>query len=114
MITNEQLMKGVSAYLDNELMPKLNKTGLERVLTGTAIGLFLNKNRNIVDNYKDNKIVKMLGVIDEEGNIDIETLSKELKNNITNDGIKVEIPMLGKITFHKEDVDKLKEYIDMV
>lgn len=114
MISNDKLIKAVGAYLDNELMPNLDQNGIQKVLTGTAISLALNRYRNITDVFKDNKMVKMLGIIDEQGNIDIETLSKELKHNIPQDGVKVEVPMIGKLTFHKSDIDKLNEYIQMV
>lgn len=105
------IQKGIAAYLDNELMPNLPANGFEKVLAGTAISLAIRKSGAIVEGYKDNKIVKMLGIMDENGNVDVGILAEELKKNIPIDGFKVELPMIGGLTFHKDDVDKLHDYI---
>lgn len=113
MVTMKQIEQGVAAYLDNELMPQLSKTtsGLEKVLAGTAISLFIRKSGTILESYKDNKMIQMLGVMDSEGNVDVDLLAEELKKNISEDGVKIEVPMIGAMTFHKEDINKLYDYI---
>lgn len=111
MVTMKQIEQGVAAYLDTELMPQLPSTGLEKVLAGTAISLFIRRSGTILDGYKNNKTVQMLGIMDAEGNVDVDLLASELKKNIPDEGVKVEVPMIGSMTFHKEDVNKLHEYI---
>lgn len=114
MVTIEKIEHGVAAYLDSELMPKFPSTGWEKVLAGTAIGLAIRKSSNIIESYKDNKMVQMLGIMDAEGNVDVDVLAEELKKNISKDGVKVDVPFIGALTFHKEDVDKLHEYITVL
>lgn len=114
MVPIQTIQKGVAAYLDNEFMPNLPTNGFERVLAGTAIGLAIRKSGAIIESYKDNPAVKMLELMDAEGNIDVATLAEELKKNIPNDGVKVDLPIIGGMVFHKADVDKLQEYISMV
>lgn len=111
MVTMKQIEQGVAAYLDTELMPQLPSTGLEKVLAGTAISLFIRRSGTILESYKDNKTIQMLGVMDGEGNVDVDLLATELKKNIPDEGVKVDIPMIGAMKFHKEDVTKLHEYI---
>lgn len=113
MVTMKQIEQGIAAYLDSELMPQLSKTsnGLEKVIAGTAISLFIRKSGTILESYKDNKMVQMLGIMDEDGNVDVDLLATELKKNISDDGVKIDVPMIGAMTFHKEDVTKLHEYI---
>lgn len=111
MVTIEQIEKGVAAYLDVELMPKLPNSGFEKVLAGTALSLIIRRSGNILDSYKDNKMVQLLGLMDSEGNVDVDILAEELKKNIPTEGMKVEVPIIGSMTFHKEDVSKLYEYI---
>lgn len=111
MVTMKQIEQGVAVYLDTELMPQLPSTGLEKVLAGTAISLFIRRSGTILDGYKNNKTVQMLGIMDAEGNVDVDLLASELKKNIPDEGVKVEVPMIGSMTFHKEDVNKLQEYI---
>lgn len=111
MIPIKQIEKGVAAYLDAEIMPQLPNSSLEKVLAGTAMSLVIRRSGNILESYKDNKAVQMLGLMDSDGNVDVDILSEELKKNISNDGLKVEVPIIGKMTFHKDDVDKLHNYI---
>lgn len=111
MVTMKEIESGIAAYLDAELMPKLPTSGLEKVIAGTAISLFIKRSGTILESYKDNKVVQMLGVMDTEGNVDVDLLATELKKNMPEDGIKIDVPMIGAMTFHKEDVTKLHEYI---
>lgn len=111
MVTVEQIQKGVASYLDAELMPNLHQEGLQKVLAGTAIGLAIKRSGSMIHGFTESPFIKMLGIVDEEGNIDIDVLKDELKENITEKGFNVDIPMLGTMTFHKEDVDKLHKHI---
>lgn len=114
MVTIAKIEQGVAAYLDAEIMPQLPSSGLEKVLAGTAMSLFIKRSGKIIEGYKENKAVQMLGIMDADGNVDVDVLAEELKKNIPSDGVKVEIPIIGKMTFHKDDVDKLHEYITIL
>lgn len=111
MVSIDKIEKGVAAYMDSEIMPQLPNGGIEKVLAGTALSLVIRRSGTILEGYRNNQVVRMLGIMDEEGNVDVDVLAEELKKNITSDGVKIEIPIIGKMTFHKEDVDKLHEYI---
>lgn len=111
MVSIDKIEEGVARYLDAELMPQLQNNGVEKVLVGTAASLAIRRSGTIVDGYKDNKIVQMLGIMDGNGNVDVEVLADELKKNMPKEGVKIDIPIVGTMTFHKDDVDKLYEYI---
>lgn len=111
MITLDDLQRGVAAYLDNEFMPNFSSNGLERVVVGTAIGLIIKKNFGKIASLKDNAIVKMTGVMDENANIDLDILATEVKANMPAEGIQIEAPMIGMLTFKTDDIDKLQQYI---
>lgn len=111
MVPISKIERGVANYLDAELMPQLQGNNLEKVLIGTAASLFIRKSGKIVEGYKDNKLVKMLGIMDDNGNVDVDVLAEELKNNITKEGIVIDVPVVGTLTFHKDDIDKLYDYI---
>lgn len=111
MVSVDKIEKGIANYLDAELMPQLEKNSLEKVMVGTAASLLIRKTGTIIEGCKDSKLVQMLGIMDAEGNVDVDTLVAELKKNITKEGVKVDIPILGTLTFHKDDVDKLYDYI---
>ena len=111
MVSVDKIEQGIANYLDAELMPQLKGNGIEKVIVGTTASLLIRKTGTIIEGYKDNKLVKMLGIIDDNGAVDVDTLVEEVKKNIPKEGIKVEVPILGTLTFHKDDVDKLYDYI---
>lgn len=109
-----RIEQGIASYLDAELMPQLQKGGVEKVIIGTVASLAIRKAGDIANSYKDNKVVKMLGIMDSNGNVDVETLVEEIKKNIDDDGFTVDIPMMGEMTFQREDIDKLYGFIQEV
>jgi hypothetical protein len=111
MVTIDQIQNGVASYLDTELMPKLSDNKLQKVLTGTMIGIAISKSGDIIRSYKDNAVVKMLGIIDENCNVDIDVLKNELLKQMGNDGVPVDLPMVGTMTFNKSDIEKIYKYI---
>jgi hypothetical protein len=111
MVSLSKIEKGIAEYLDTELMTKLPQNGFQRVIAGTAISLAIRKSSNIVAGLKDNSFVKMLELMDDEGNIDIDILKEEVTKQIPETGVKADFPMIGVVTFHKDDVDKLYKYI---
>ena len=60
------------------------------------------------------ELVKMLGIMDSEGNVDIDVLAEELKKNMPKGGVRVDVPIIGALTFKDNDVDKLYEYITVL
>lgn len=111
MVTIGQIEKGVASYLDAELMPNFPNDGIQKVLAGTVIGLAIRKSGSIIQSFSDNQYVKMLGIMDDEGNVDLDLLKDEFKKNISENGFVLDIPMFGTMTFHKADVDKLYKHI---
>lgn len=105
-----KVQKGLSEYLDTEVMPAFKEEGWKRVLVGTTIALALRKSEGYLAVIKDNPAIKALGVIDEEGNIDVETLAPILKEQLK-EPMTLTVPMLGDLKFGPADVDKLYDYI---
>lgn len=111
MVSVDCVEKGIASYLDTELITKLPQDGIQRVLVGTVASLMIKKSGNLVNSLKNNQLVQMLELMDENNNIDIDTLRDELKNNIQDCGVRIEVPILGVMTFHKQDVDTLYSHI---
>lgn len=109
MVSVAKLEKGIASFLDAEIMPKLPADGIERVLTGTVASLMIKKS---MKSLTDNKALKMLGVQDDKGDIDVDTLAEEFKKNIQKDGFRVDIPVIGCMVFHESDVDTLLKHIN--
>lgn len=111
MVTIEQIEQGVASYLDAELMPNFPADGLQKVLAGTALSIAIRKGGNLMIGLKDNPTIKMLEIMDDQGNIDIDMIKDEFKKNVPDSGFVVELPIFGKMTFHKSDVDTLYKHI---
>lgn len=106
-----QVQKGVAAYLDNELMPLIDDSSWKKVMVGTALSLGIKRADAYLPILQNNQFVKMLDILDEEGNVDVDVLAPEIKKNMSADGMKVELPVLGTVTFKSGDVDKVLQYI---
>lgn len=52
-----------------------------------------------------------MGVVDEEGNVDIDAVRDAVKEQMANVGMKIDIPLIGVVTFQQNDVDKAYEYV---
>lgn len=112
MNTVKQIEAGLAEFLDSELMPKLPDGGIQRVITGTAMGLLVKRSGNVIREYGEHPFVKMLGIVDDKGDWDLDTLKDEVKAQIPKSGFDVEVPMVGTLTFKSDDIDKLYEYIN--
>lgn len=107
----EQIKRGVAAYLDNEFMPMFDEGSIKKVIAGAAISLAITRYSAMADLLLDNQFVKALGVVDENRNVDVDTLAVALKQNMPKDGVKVDVPSMGAVRLKGDDIDKLKQYI---
>ena len=105
MVSVESIGKGIAKFADREILK--NVDGWQKVVVGAAIALAINRSQDIVASYRENSIVKMLKIFDDNGNIDIDILRDVIKDNVGNNGFVITVPALGELKFHKSDVDNL-------
>ena len=110
MVTYNQVVNGMSRYIDQEIVNKMQ--GLSRWGVGALSGIVLSsKGANIFNALKTNPIIKMLEVIDENDMIDIDTIYTEIRKQAEKGSATFDAPMIGTITLTKDDVDKLYRLI---
>lgn len=109
MITYSKFISGLTEYIDVEILGKL--VGYSKWIFGTLAGVALSKATNIFNVLKENEMIKMLGIIDKDNNIDVDTLYTELKKQAHKGAITFDVPMLGSLTLTEMDVDKLYNYM---
>lgn len=109
MVTYQAVVKGISNFIDNEILKKLS--GTSKMLMGVGMGVALKRSENIFNVLKNNSIIKILGIIDEQGNIDVEVLHDELKKQVEKEEITIDVPAIGILKLNAADVDKLFYYI---
>lgn len=111
MVNKECFMNGILKYIDQEVIPELPTTGKWGI--GTMVLLASDQYSHLLEELMTNSIIKSIGIIDSDGNIDIERLSNALKKSADKYGkMTLSIPVVGNLTFTANDVEKLKHYIN--
>ena len=109
MVTIDQAMRGVAQYADNEIIPHL-PTG-KGIGAGIALALILDGGKNRILALKDHPAVQMMGVMDADGNIDLDRLYNAARPRFDGQKLPVTVPIIGELRFDVSDLDKLYRYI---
>ena len=109
MVTIDQAMRGVAKYADNEIIPHL-PTG-KGIGAGIALALIMDGGKSRILALKDHPAVQMMGVMDAEGNIDLDRLYNAARARVDGKKIPLTIPVIGELRFDVNDVDRLYKYI---
>lgn len=105
MVTLSQVLKGLSVFLEREIVEKVD--GFMKWGVGAAIAIYLDNGVNIFNSLKNNQWVKMLDAIDENDNIDIDKIYNAILPEAKKHAITFKAPGLGVITLTSNDVEKL-------
>ena len=102
----DRVVNGIVKYLDREVYVGMNdwQEMLARIAVSRIIG-----NRDALRNaVVSNPFVKTFGIVDENGDVDVDSLVRDIKEQIERKGkFEVSIPMFGRFAFTSADVDKL-------
>lgn len=109
MVNISQIKTGISNYVDNEALPKMQ--GFNKIVFATGVSLILNKLDSILDKYRSNELLKAIEVFDAEGNIDIDLIADEFVKHVPNSGLAFDFPILGQIIIYPQDVNSIHRYI---
>jgi chorismate mutase len=112
MVNKSSIIPGFSRFIDENVLSQYAPTSMKRILMASAVSLYLKQNENIVDNLINNPMFSSLGVANNNGMIDIETIRDTLKTQIKDAGfVRISIPFIGDIDFTTDDVDALYKFI---
>lgn len=110
MVTAEQLKNGIGTYLQSRLMPRLD--GKRQFLLGMVYGLSANKMDELIAQGAQNPVVRALGVVQENGSIDIDALYNAALAQMQAQGkVPVEVPLIGTFAFDENDLRELRQMI---
>lgn len=110
MFKYDRVIKGITAYIDNEILTKIQ--GWQKWVVGAGAGMLMSNASEVYNNLKSNEFIKLLGVIDESNNtINVTKLYEEIRKQAQKTSVDVNIPMVGVITLNEADVEKLYSYI---
>ena len=111
MVNVKKIEYGLAKWLDRELMPQLPQEGWRKVVTGAALSLMLKKSENLVGGMLENPFFKLLEIVDDKGDVDIDTVRTEIIKNVPDKGFIIDLPLIGSMTIKKNDIDNLYRYI---
>lgn len=115
MVTQDQIKGGVNAYVNNEIIAKmqLSPNSIKRGLIVTGINLWIAHNVNAMLGASSGAA---LGILDDNGHYDIRKIAQEFKKTIPDKGYTIELGIsgfrLGNMTIYGEDIDRLIDYIE--
>lgn len=104
MVTIRQIKTGAAQFFEEALL--VNISGLEKVLVGTGIAMYIGKLDGIMANMADMPAVKALDIIHGE-NVDIDTVYTYLREELQKEGVvTLDLPVI-KMKMNVDDLDKL-------
>lgn len=112
MVTIQQIEQGAVKFIDAEIAPKIPTNipnGQIKKIAAVAGAVYAV--RNGLRKAVSNPALAAIGAVDGEGNIDVEGLAEIASSQIPDVGFKVTVPILGDLTFFREDVERLRAYI---
>jgi hypothetical protein len=106
----ERVINGLLKYLDKELYNEM--TDWQEILARIAVGRMIGDTNALKESLMKNGFVKTFAIMDADGNVDVDGLIRDLKEQINRKGkVSITFPLLGTFSFIAEDVDELHRII---
>ena len=80
-VTRNQIVNGLVAYIQQEIMPKMDDDRALKILFSVAVNA-IKANDKLIDKYLDNDIVRALIDDDGSGNYDVERLMDWIRTSV--------------------------------
>lgn len=103
-----QVVNGVTCFLDSEILPHLS--GAKRYGATVYLSLIELNAINSIKDALNSPAVKMLDIYDGQS-VNIDKLQAAMIKAIKDEKLPIDIPIIGTFSFTKADVDKLFDCI---
>lgn len=115
MVNVDKIEMAIASYFENEILNKtMDVTSPVRFGISIMAAPYIRSQRLKMEKYLEDETMQAMGIVDKDKNIDVEWLRDEAKRKMPEQGIVVSKKILGEehnLTFTKEDVDTLYQYI---
>lgn len=106
----DRVVNGVVKYIEAEVYPGM--ADWQEIFARIAVSRFVGNREKLKEALKNNAYVKAFNIMNEQGEVDIESFITDLKTQISAKGkVELRIPMFGVFCFTAGDVGKLHRYI---
>ena len=105
-VSFEAVLNGIAKFIDKNIYTNMNDW--QELFARVFVGRIFDARENIKTAIVNSGFIRTFGIIDENGNIDIESLAEDIKKELQRkEKITVSIPMFGQMTFVPQDVNAL-------
>jgi hypothetical protein len=115
MVNITKVKRGLANFADREILAKIPGGTLKKTAIGTMMGLYIKNAEKALNLNSKNVFISALGIVDENGDVDVDTLAEEIKKNISENGLRIDIDIfglhLGDMTLRAADIDMMRTYI---
>lgn len=102
----EKVLNGILKYMDKEIYSGMNDW--QEMAARIAVSRMLKNSDKLKNAICDNTFIRTFAIVDENGNIDIDGLYSDIKEQINRKGkIEITLPLFGTFKFSPSDVDNL-------
>lgn len=128
MASSKEIVRGVAAWVDSEILPMM--TGTTKYSVGVLAALLGKQGEAMLEKAKSNDAVTALGLV-RDGEYDVDMLRTVMLERFPAEGLRIDAEQIngiarrflgklgailnvqveGGITFHKSDVEKLFGFI---
>lgn len=105
MVSLNKVLNGMKMWLDQEMIAQL--TGIDRWIVGAGLAMALDNGVNIFQQLKENEMIKSLNIINEADEIDIDKVYDYIIAEAKKTPATFKFPLVGAITLHDQDIEKL-------
>lgn len=103
------VMNGLAEFVDTEILSKIDDW--RKWVFGAGVGIYLSQGKEMIEQLKENNLVKKMNLIDENNKINVDVLYKELKVQAAKSAIMFDIPTIGPLVIDKNDLDTIYNII---
>lgn len=106
----ERVINGINKYINAEVYETMNDW--QEILARIAVSRMLSNTEQLKQGLASSAFLRTFSVIDDQGNVDVDGLARDLKEQIAAKGkLTIALPLMPALTFKAEDVDTLYQYI---
>ena len=103
------VMNGLAEFVDTEILSKIDDW--RKWVFGAGVGFYLSQGKEMIEQLKDNDLVKKMNLIDKNNKINIDLLYIGNFCNPSKSAIIFNIPTIGPIVINENDLDKIYSII---
>ena len=99
------VINGLAEFIDTEVLSKIDDW--RKWVFGAGVGFYLSQGKEMIEQLKDNSLVKKMNLIDKNNKINVDLLYKEMKVQAAKSAIVFDIPTIGPLVINEKDLDTI-------